>query len=359
MSPAPCVDFAAPGEAARFEPQWRALAARAEPNVFASPDFLIPAFAHLAPGGLVLALVWADDSRAKLVAMAAIIPARTRFTLAAVWMHKLAALPALLVDPDAAPAALAAWRAALKQRGIGAGLLIPNLATASALWAALEAAPHAITARTQRAMLACSPAADFAAALPAKRRKEWGRQRRRLGEGAALTSGVTEGVAALADFFALEAAGWKGARGTALADAPGQRAFTMAMAQRLALQGAFAVHWLRRGEAMVAAGIVLRSGARAFYWKTAFDERHAALSPGVQLTLELSKRLERDPALECADSCAMADHPMIDRLWPGRIELADVAVAFGTGTSLGFQVGRAAHRWRGVLTARIKRLLPS
>ena len=41
------------------------------------------------------------------------------------------------------------------------------------------------------------------------------------------------------------------------------------------------------------------------------------------LALELTETLGRDRSIVLVDSCAVADHPMIDHLWRGRIELAD------------------------------------
>jgi hypothetical protein len=49
-------------------------------------------------------------------------------------------------------------------------------------------------------------------------------------------------------------------------------------------------------------------------WKPAFDENFGELSPGVRLTLAMSRGLESDGGLSMADSCADPNHPMIDRL---------------------------------------------
>ena len=54
---------------------------------------------------------------------------------------------------------------------------------------------------------------------------------------------------------------------------------------------------LRAGEVPVAAGIVLRHQDRAFFFKLGVDERFAKLSPGVQLTLDLTRHLCADPAI--------------------------------------------------------------
>ena len=272
-------------------------------------------------------------------------------------MHELAALPAIMADRDSAAEVVSALKAALKARGVGAGLLIPAVEVSSALGRALAAASAEVVAQTRRAALACGGRADFAAQLPAKRRKEWGRQRRRLEDGGKLAFASRADREALDAFLALEAAGWKGKRGTALNQTPEGAAFVRAMVNNFSTRGAVNIASLRRGNALIASGIVLKSGRRAFYWKTAFDETHAALSPGVQLTLQLSSELEKAPDLDIVDSCAIADHPMIDRLWPERLELADFALPLGAKASFAFGAARMNLRLGRALKATAKRIL--
>jgi hypothetical protein len=83
---------------------------------------------------------------------------------------------------------------------------------------------------------------------------------------------------------------------------------------------------LRAGETPVAAGIVLRHQDRAFYFKVGIDERFAKFSPGVQLTLDLTRHLCADPHIASADSTADADHPMINPIWRGRFAIGDVLI---------------------------------
>ncbi len=114
------------------------------------------------------------------------------------------------------------------------------------------------------------------------------------------------------------------------------------MLARFAARGRLSVHSLALDGEPIAIGLVLRSGERAFYWKTAYDERFAEYSPGLQLALDLSRRLEREPGLALTDSCALSGHPMIERLWSGRLELADFALALRAGPAPGFALGLAA-----------------
>ena len=101
---------------------------------------------------------------------------------------------------------------------------------------------------------------------------------------------------------------------------------------------------------------MLRAGNRAFYRKTACDERFAAYSPGVQATLDLSRRLERDPGLSLVDSCAVTDHPMVERDRRDRLELVDLALSLEPGGGAAFVLATAApHRFER-LKRRARRL---
>jgi len=71
---------------------------------------------------------------------------------------------------------------------------------------------------------------------------------------------------------------------------------------------------------------VLRHRDRAFYFKIGVDERFAKFSPGVQLTIELTKYLCGDPAIASADSTASPDHPMINPIWRGRLAIGDALI---------------------------------
>jgi hypothetical protein len=81
----------------------------------------------------------------------------------------------------------------------------------------------------------------------------------------------------------------------------------------------------------VAAAIVLRHQDRAFYFKLGVDERFSKFSPGVQLTLELTRHLCADPAIATADSTANPDHPMINPIWRERLAIGDVLIPLRKG----------------------------
>jgi CelD/BcsL family acetyltransferase involved in cellulose biosynthesis len=167
-------------------------------------------------------------------------------------------------------------------------------------------------------------------ALGAKKLKELRRQRHRLAEHGAVRLDVArtreEVAAALEIFLTLEASGWKGRRGTALLQDHGDASFVRRGAVALAETGQCEITTLRTGDTPVAAAIVLRHQHRAFYFKLGIDERFSKFSPGVQLTLDLTRHLCADPAIATADSTASADHPMINPIWRGRFAIGDVLI---------------------------------
>jgi len=161
---------------------------------------------------------------------------------------------------------------------------------------------------------------------------------------------------ALDIFLKLEDAGWKGARGTALAQAAGDAAFIRAAMSRLSATGMAEIITLSSGPEPVAAGLVLRQGRRAFYFKIAYDEKVAKLSPGVQLTLDLTQRLCADPSIDDVDSIAVARHPMIDHVWRDRLAVADLLVPTQPG-ALPSQVLASAISGRRVARAWARRFV--
>jgi len=136
----------------------------------------------------------------------------------------------------------------------------------------------------------------------------------------------TDVAAALDTFLALEASGWKGKRGTALQQRPGDEAFIRQATGALAARGQAEIVTLKAGQTAVASGVMIRHLDRAYYFKIGVDERFAKYSPGVQLTLDVTRHLCADPAIASADSTAAPGHPMIDPIWRERLAIGDVVL---------------------------------
>jgi hypothetical protein len=158
-------------------------------------------------------------------------------------------------------------------------------------------------------------------------------------------------------FFEVERKGWKGARGTALADDPAGLAFARAALAAFDRAGRLDALALTLDGAPIAAGLVLIAGERAFYWKTAYDEAYSEASPGVQLTLAHSRHLAETPGLKLVDSCAVEDHPMIGRVWGDALEFAHWGLALRPGGAKPLHIWLALAQIRAQGRAALKRWL--
>jgi CelD/BcsL family acetyltransferase involved in cellulose biosynthesis len=178
----------------------------------------------------------------------------------------------------------------------------------------------------------------LADALGSKKQKELRRQRSRLSDDGALQFAVAETphavVNALDHFLKLETAGWKGKRGTALASNAGDARFIKDAAARFSANNNFKVATLTRGADIIAVGLAVQHGSRAYFYKVAYDEALAKWSPGVQLTLEFTKHFCADATVTDVDSTATADHPMINHIWRERLEVGEALLPTGEGASI-------------------------
>jgi len=348
-------------ELAAIAADWQALAARAlTPNIFYEPGFALaaaPVFGRGAGAGLV----WSQAVPPRLVGL---FPARVEryrhgMPVLVGWTHPYAPLGAPLVDRELSEPVIAAWLVHVARDSTLPGLmLLPyfptegELAQALAAVLALRGGRSAAFARHQRALLRPGDDRDhyLDAAIGGRKRKELRRQRRRLAESGIVTSGSAPVGAALEQFFALEAAGWKGRAGTAARENAAIAEFVRAALTALAGEGKAKISLMRVGARPIAALVTLRSGASTWCWKIAYDESFARFSPGVQLVLDVTHMLLDDPTVARVDSCATADHPMIDHIWRERLALEDQLICVGPDKSFGLACALEALR-RAVLGA--------
>jgi CelD/BcsL family acetyltransferase involved in cellulose biosynthesis len=185
--------------------------------------------------------------------------------------------------------------------------------------------------RSERAFLEShvSPAEYYEQAVRKKKRKEIGRLTARLkeqGEVRFRTYWPSDDLDAwIDDFLVLEAKGWKGKAGSALASRPETDAFF-----REAVKGAEAsvrLQFLRLDldGHPIAMLVTFMAPPGAFTFKIAFDEDYARFSPGVLIQLEYLKILDRDD-IGWTDSCAVENHPIINSLWRERRSIVRATV---------------------------------
>jgi CelD/BcsL family acetyltransferase involved in cellulose biosynthesis len=318
---------------------WRGLSARAiEPNGYYLPEWelAVNASASGRTGASVLA-AWGDTGLIGLLPVVSLSRACKIPLPALVSAHPYGTLCTPLLDRDMAEDAVD--QLMLKARKAGARALVlrdmsldgPAMKTFTEALKRESLRPYVLKSYL-RASLDATRDADalLQDALGARKLKELRRQRHRLAEHGVVRFDVArspdEVAAATETFMRLEASGWKGARGTALAQDEGDAAFIRRATKALAETGQCEIVMLHAGSTPVAAAIVLRHQDRAFYFKLGVDERFAKFSPGVQLTLDLTRHLCADPAIASADSTASPDHPMINPIWRVRFAIGDVLI---------------------------------
>ncbi len=142
---------------------------------------------------------------------------------------------------------------------------------------------------------------------------------------------LEEARAALESLLSIEASGWKGEAGTALASNPDTLAFARQAFDPANLRPTpiFSVLWLE-GRA-IAASMNLIGHDNAANLKCAYDETYAACSPGVLLDVALADELRRTSFTPMIDSVALPGHP-VERVWPERMRCGWVAMACDPAT---------------------------
>lgn len=323
--------------------RWAALARdAAEHNVFYAPALLGAALDHLAADGAVrLVEVEVDGALIGLLPVV-VAPRHGRLPLACVanWMHDHCFFGAPLI---AKGHEVAAWRGFLEQldaaRWACGFLHLRGLDAAGANAAAIEALcveqrrGREEIHRYDRAMLRSDLTADayWETHVRPKKRKEYRRLQKRLADLGRVETRLLADAADLTpwcgEFLALEASGWKGREGTALACKPADAAFfTTACA---AAFDAGHLHFLRMdldGRA-IAMLCNFRHGDGAFSFKIAFDEAMGRFSPGVLVEIANLHAVQGNPDIAWMDSCAAAGHPMIDSLWAERRTIVQYRIA--------------------------------
>lgn len=380
---------------------WQALADRAlEPSPFAGPGVALAAARHLPGGADALLLTVERDGDLTFALPVARTRAGARFpvpTLTA-WQAYYPPLATPLLDPDHAVDAWGRVRDALAHGPLRAawlrldpmpvdGPVAHALARAYGL-AGLPAPageasgrPEGAQARTEHTGAPTGwfrpgplvlDTARRAMAYPdgdhvrpsAKTRKSLESRRRKLGRLAgadAETFRVAPGDplpdGLVRDFLALEASGWKGREGTALAGRADTAAFFTDLVRAHAARGDLEIVGIRCGDRLVAATVNLVAGRGLFFYKIAYDEEFHTTSPGRILMADNLDAFAGQSSLDFADSCADPGASLSNQVLHDRRTVGTVLVPAPSGTAgaaarsaLAFRAAR--RRLRGLRRSR-------
>lgn len=166
-------------------------------------------------------------------------------------------------------------------------------------------------------------------------RQEWRRQRRRLaelGNLAVCAIQPADDAAVWLDWFMdLEAAGWKGGAGTALACSSSEERYFRSICTSAHRIGRLHMLGLFLDGRPVAMQCNLLSENGSFALKVAYDEAFGKYSPGVLLELDNIADMFRRSGFRWMDSCTMRGHRLMHRLWRDKRTIEHLLVAPGGG----------------------------
>lgn len=143
-----------------------------------------------------------------------------------------------------------------------------------------------------------SPDQDITAVVSSNFRKNLRKQEARLRSMPDVAFTVVDsalaGPAHTEMFLELEAAGWKGAIGTAISSRAATNSYYHTLVSELANDGLLEWHFLHAGDKLIAAQLGVRTDDVLTLLKIAYDETAAAVAPGNMLFLETVRRETRD-----------------------------------------------------------------
>ncbi len=276
--------------------EWDALLARGPVDLpFLRHAFLEAWLDAFAPPGAKLLVLVARDASGAAAGFAPLLAERRG---AVVWLRAPANDHSCRVEwvlgPDASGAVASLWTHLRDELRWDALVLrdLPRDGPTSSLLEPLARADGHLTGRweSQRSpYLPLDPPVEER--LSSKFKANLRRRRRRLEELGPVALRREDGrgdlAGALQEFFALEAAGWKGRSGTALANDPRLVGFYRAWAAEASARGALAIDALTLGGRAVAMHLGLVHRGAYYLPKTAYDEGLGAVSPGQLLHREV------------------------------------------------------------------------
>lgn len=203
----------------------------------------------------------------------------------------------LLARDERSRTALADEMLRLPVRRISIGFLPASHSSLTALASAAVRAGRRHHARVLERCPYIVPKGDFTAYLSSRGgnlARELRRRERRLRTRGTFTFEVHEGgedlARLLADGFAVEASGWKGTAGTAIASGQATRSFYESIAQWLSDRGALRLAFLRSADRAIAFDFAIEEAGVHSLLKTGYDPAFRADGPGVLLRAKMIER---------------------------------------------------------------------
>lgn len=346
-----------------------------EPNPHMSPAAVGAATLLVPEERIVIVAAWRSEALGSesLVGIWALLRQcdwRTGFALVLtaplVPLYEVSSLPVLDRD-HAEDIALAMLRHLAASSDLPKVLALPLLPLEGPCSGALQEALRATGSRLsayetwQRPVMVAQPGDDaeryLRRALGSGYKKRM-QQFRALGKAGAVSFSRRRGNAAreaFETFLALEAAGWKGEAGTAIACLPQDSAYFHRLVEALAAQDAVLVDALLVDGKPIAMGLLIESAGTRNFLKIAYDETQARLSPGRALTIAMLQADFRDGPPAFFDSGAGDGVDAGTYVWGERRQMANALVAIGGSPPGAAQLAASARMWLRRLRDRASR----
>lgn len=323
-----------------------------EPNPFFEPEALLPAVALLADGPAVRLLV-VEDEQGELLVLLPVVRRRggPGRAVLSTWQHPLCYSGTALVAPSAGSPAWDAARAVLRAAGARV-LVLHRWHTDGPAARCLGHDPRARAVRQHdRPVVLRRPEPTYLDdRLGRRSRKALRRQARRLAEALGQQPQLVDlaregrGAEGVERYLAVEAAGWKGRAGTALACDERTAALLRRLCGAFEAGGRLQVWALGVPDRTAAVQVNLVAADTVFHLKTTYDEELAGTSPGLQLEVALVQEFHRDEHLQVLDSCTDPGPTVSERLYPDRFALATLLVPLDGAAGLAVRAAAGAFR---------------
>src|SRR3954468_22010810 len=302
-------------------PEWEELAANAvEPNPFHEHWILRPALECFAGDDVAVLAVRREGCLCALLPVQSVsrykkLPLRALVS----WRHKHSMLCTPLVRADGVgPLLDVASR-------FGSLLELHFVPREQSFEQVLKERTTATSGAYERALFVRGEDADayVKSALSRHLRQEVRRRERRLAELGKLNHRVMrsgeDAEPWIDEFLRLEAAGWKGREGSALARSEPNRRFALAVRRGPAERARLHMVGLDLDGRPLARCVSLLAGEGAFAFKTAYDEAFSRYSPGVIAEVDRIRAMHDWPGVRWMDSYTAPENDVLNAVWKDRL----------------------------------------
>ncbi len=329
-----------------LQPAWeRLMDVAIHRNLMFDPDFLIPAFRHLADKSVRILVIEATPKNQPhgTPVICGLLPLQTKrvygLPLASleIWLHEQCVDGTPLLRFDCAKQSLEFLIDFLAETEMTKLLSLPMVSNsgefANLLTDLLYARGIKAFQRDSFTRACFLPEADastyFDLHVSSSVQRTQRRLTRRLEETGELSvtcyCEADDSDSMLEQFLQVEASGWKAETGTALRSRPSSEGFFREMVTRSMHHGKLSFLAVELNGQPISMLCDLVAGDSRYSFKTAFDDNYKEYSPGMMAELRNIESMH-DNGVTFVDSCTLPNNETINRIWGGRIRFQSLVI---------------------------------